>query len=58
MGKSERGTVISEAGELVVQGSGYVDADAAAAAGRKWRQYLTVLWRAKAGGSISAPMTE
>jgi hypothetical protein len=42
MGISERGTLISEAGELVVQGSGYVDADAAAAAGRNWRQYLTV----------------
>jgi hypothetical protein len=39
---SERTALISEASELVVQGSGYVDADTAAAAGRKWRQYLTV----------------
>lgn len=35
-------SLISEAGELALQGSGYVDADAAVAAGRKWRQYLTV----------------
>jgi hypothetical protein len=42
MGVAERGALVSQAGELVVQGSEYVDADTAAAAGRKWRQYLTV----------------
>ena len=39
---SERSALISQAGELVIQGSGYADADSAAAAGRKWRQILTV----------------
>lgn len=37
----EQGTLISQAGELVLQGTGYIDADAALAAGRAWRQCLT-----------------
>jgi hypothetical protein len=53
---SERTALISEASELVVQGSGYVDADTGAAAGRKWRQYLTVALARERKGSTSAPM--
>ncbi|MDA4109716.1 HEPN domain-containing protein [Mycolicibacterium holsaticum] len=37
----EQDTAISEAAELVLRGVGYGDADAAWAAGRKWRQCLT-----------------
>jgi Apea-like HEPN len=42
MGLGVRGAPISQAGELVVQGSGYPDFDTALAAGRNWRQYLTI----------------
>jgi Apea-like HEPN len=38
---TKRGTLVSQADELVLQGDGYFDADATVA-GRKWRQYLTV----------------
>jgi hypothetical protein len=39
---TKRGTLVSQADELVLEGSGYPDPDTALAAGRKWRQYLTV----------------
>jgi len=42
MGLGVRGAPISQAGELVVQGSGCADFDTALAAGRNWRQYLTI----------------
>lgn len=37
----KKGGLISETNELVLQGDGYADAEHAATAGRKWRQYLT-----------------
>jgi hypothetical protein len=41
-GVVERGPMVSQSYELVLQGDGYADADAAATAGREWRRYLTV----------------
>jgi hypothetical protein len=40
-GLVKKGGLISETDELVLQGDGYSDAEHAATAGRKWRQYLT-----------------
>lgn len=39
--KSGSGQAISQTDELILQGSGYPDFDAAKDAGRRWRQYLT-----------------
>lgn len=41
-GIAVRGNLNSRSDELILQGSGYVDASAAAEAGRRWRQYLAV----------------
>jgi Apea-like HEPN len=55
MGVGVRGAPISQAGELVVQGSGYPDLDSAVAAGRNWRQYLTVALAREGKGVFFGP---
>ncbi|BBX38912.1 hypothetical protein [Mycobacterium simiae] len=50
-----RTNLSSRADELILEGSYYVDVDAAAAAGRKWRQYLTIVFAREGRGVDFGP---
>jgi hypothetical protein len=55
MGLGVRAAPISQAGELVLQGSGHPDLNTAEAAGRKWRQILTVALAREGKGVFFGP---
>ena len=55
MGLGVRGALISQASELVLQGSGHPDLNTAEAAGRKWRQILTVALAREGKGVFFRP---
>jgi hypothetical protein len=56
--KSGSGQAISQTDELILQGSGYPDFDAAKAAGRRWRQYLTKALPRDAEAQTSVTMAQ
>ncbi|RIT97468.1 hypothetical protein [Mycobacteroides abscessus] len=52
---TKRGAIVSQADELVLEGSGYPDLDTAQTEGRKWRQYLIAALAREGKGADLGP---